>query len=120
MIDYVLKRENNFNIMTESYTAKFTIGQVVHHKKFDYRGVILDVDPVFNGTEEWYENVAVSRPPKDKPWYHVIVEGSDQQRYVAERHLETDKSGEPINHPMVDKLFSGFDNGVYRNKETMN
>lgn len=106
--------------MTESYTAKFTIGQVIHHKKFDYRGVILDVDPVYTGTDEWYKKVAVSRPPKDKPWYYVLVEGSDQQRYVAERHLEQDHTGEPVNHPMVEKLFSEFDNGMYTNKDTMN
>ena len=52
---------------------------IVHHKKFDYRGVIIDVDPVFMGTEEWYEEVARSRPPKDKPWYQVLVHNSIQQ-----------------------------------------
>lgn len=106
--------------MTETYSAKFTIGQVVYHKKFNYRGVILDVDPVYSGTEEWYEKVAKSRPPKDKPWYHVIAEGSDQQRYVAERHLEPDSSGEPVNHPLVEQLFNGFDNGIYYNNNAMN
>lgn len=31
--------------------AKFFVGQMVHHKLFDYRGVILDVDPVYSGSE---------------------------------------------------------------------
>jgi heat shock protein HspQ len=45
--------------MTEEKSVKFTIGQVVHHKMFDYRGVVVDVDPVFNSSEEWYEQVAL-------------------------------------------------------------
>ena len=42
------------------HTAKFFVGQVVHHKKFDYRGVVFDVDATFQGTDEWYELVARS------------------------------------------------------------
>ena len=91
----------------------FFIGQRVHHKKFDYRGVIIDVDAEFEGTEEWYQQVALSRPPKDKPWYHVLVHNSEQMTYVAERHLEQDSSGEAIDHPAVDMYFDGFENGVY-------
>ena len=69
--------------------AKFNIGQIVHHKMFDYRGVIYDVDPVFNGTEEWYQAVAKSRPPKNEPWYHVLVDQASHETYVAEQNLET-------------------------------
>ncbi|MGI9553550.1 MAG: heat shock protein HspQ, partial [Thermodesulfobacteriota bacterium] len=107
----------NLNYMTEEKTAKFTIGQIVQHLKFDYRGVIIDIDPVFSGTDEWYESVAKSRPPKDMPWYHVIVEGSDIQTYVAERHLENDSSNKPVNHPLIDFIFSEFENGRYKLKE---
>lgn len=32
--------------------AKFAPGELVHHKRFDYRGVVVDVDPVFQGTDE--------------------------------------------------------------------
>ena len=99
--------------MTKESKAKFFLGQVIHHNKFDYRGVIIDVDPIFSGTEEWYEQVALSKPPKDKPWYHVLVEDSLIQTYVAERHLETDPSKKPINHPLINELFSEFKEGVY-------
>lgn len=60
--------------MTE---AKFRPGQLVHHRLFDYRGVVVDADPEFQGTEEWYEVMARSRPPRDRPWYHVLVHGAD-------------------------------------------
>ena len=72
-------------------SAKFNIGQIVHHARFDYRGVIIDVDPEFSGTDTWYDSVAKSRPPKDQPWYRVLVDGSECETYVAERHLEPDQ-----------------------------
>lgn len=100
--------------------AKFRIGQVIHHKKFDYRGVIIDIDPVFSGTDEWYDTVARSKPPKDKPWYHVIVEGSNTQTYVAERHLENDFTNQPVNHPIVETIFTNFNNGVYELRKKLN
>ena len=45
--------------------AQFRLGQIVYHSKFRYRGVIVDADPFFQGTEEWYANVAKSKPVKN-------------------------------------------------------
>lgn len=73
----------------------------------------MDVDPVFQGSDEWYEQVAGSRPPKDKPWYRVLVHDADYETYVAERHLEPDDSLDPIEHPLVDIYFSDFHDGIY-------
>ena len=73
---------------------KFQIGQQVKHKLFNYAGVIVKVDLVFNSTEEWYEAMAKSRPPKDKPWYHVVVTGGHGARhtYVTEQNLEINQA----------------------------
>lgn len=49
--------------------SKFSVGDLIHHRLFDYRGVIVDIDAAFQLTDEWYEAVAKSRPPKDEPWY---------------------------------------------------
>lgn len=92
---------------------RFNIGQLVHHRKFDYRGVIADADPDFRGTEEWYETMAKSRPPKDAPWYTVLVDGAEHTTYVAERHLEADPTGEQIDHPALGYFFDFFENGRY-------
>jgi len=89
------------------------VGELIHHRLFDYRGVIVDVDQNFQGTDEWYETVARSRPPKDKPWYHVLVDGSDRSTYVAERHLEADELLQPIAHPMLEHFFSAFERDRY-------
>lgn len=93
--------------------CKFNIGQLIHHKLFDYRGVIVDVDATFQGQEEWYEQVAKSRPPKDQPWYHVLVDGAEHTTYVAEKNLKSDESNDPIHHPLVGHFFSDFQNGHY-------
>jgi heat shock protein HspQ len=93
--------------------AQFTIGQLVKHRLFGYRGVIFDVDARFEGTEDWYEQVAKTRPPKDKPWYRVLVDGGKYETYVAERNLFADDSGEPVDHPLVDVIFEGFKDGQY-------
>ena len=82
------------------HSAKFFVGQIVRHKKFDYRGVVFDADATFQGTSEWYELVARSRPPKHHPWYHVLVDGAEHTTYVAERHLESDERGLPVKHPL--------------------
>lgn len=98
--------------------ARFRVGQPVHHRLFDYRGVVIDVDPDFQGTEDWYQVVARSRPPKDKPWYHVLVHGAEHRTYVAEQNLEPDLSGAPIEHPELARFFDGFEQGLYRTRRT--
>lgn len=93
--------------------AEFAVGDVVHHRRFGYRGVVVDVDPQFMGTEEWYQVMARSRPPRDKPWYHVLVDGTDSRTYVAERHLEPDSSDEPISHPELEDFLERDRDGRY-------
>ena len=76
--------------MSKSAKAKYCIGQLIQHKLFDYRGIILGVDLQFKSTDEWYEMVAKSRPPKNEPWYHVLVHQKGHQTYVAEQNLQLD------------------------------
>ncbi len=94
-------------------SPQFSVGDVVLHHLFDYRGVIVEVDTHFRETEEWYETVARSRPPKHSPWYHVLPHGAQHQTYVAERNLEPDPSGLPIQHPLVERYFTEFSEGRY-------
>ena len=76
--------------MSKSPKAKYCIGQLIQHKLFDYRGIILSVDLEFKSTDEWYEAVAKSRPPKNEPWYHVLVHQKGHQTYVVEQNLKPD------------------------------
>ncbi|MFQ5720253.1 MAG: heat shock protein HspQ [Acidobacteriota bacterium] len=99
---------------------KFAVGEVIHHRRFDYRGVIIDADASFQLSEDWYDQVAVSRPPKTQPWYHVLVHGTDRTTYVAERHLEPDGSGMPVRHPLIADFFNEFHGGHYLDTRVIN
>ena len=106
--------------MTEiNRQAKFCIGQVVKHRIYPFRGVIFDVDPTFNNTEEWWESIPEDvRPKKDQPFYHLLAENAETtyEAYVSEQNLLVDDSGEPIRHPDVDDLFGALKDGFYEPK----
>lgn len=89
--------------------AKFAVGQIVRHRLYPFRGVIYDVDPVFNNTEEWYQAIpADRRPSKDQPFYHLLAqnaEGGPYEAYVSEQNLVADPDNGPISHPMIKALF---------------
>lgn len=104
----------------DAFEARFGPGQVVRHNRFGYRGVIVDVDPVFSGSDAWYAQVARSRPPRDKPWYHVLVDGADHTTYVAERHLELEPDPRPVAHPLLDRFFDHFRDGRYGKDRSLN
>ena len=88
--------------------AKFRLGDVVRHRYYPFRGIVFDVDPVFNSTEEWWESIpAEIRPRKDQPFYHLLAENADTEyiAYVSEQNLLPDASGKPLRHPQVAELF---------------
>jgi heat shock protein HspQ len=106
------------NVMKPS-TAKFRIGQVVRHRKYPFRGVIYDVDPIFANTEEWWLAIPEDvRPRKDQPFYHLYAENAETEylAYVSEQNLVPDLSGEPLRHPQVDEMFERTDSGQYKVK----
>ncbi len=102
-----------------SHRARFRVGQLVQHKLFDYRGVIVDVDATFQGSDEWYEAMARTRPPRDQPWYHVLVHEAEHMTYVAERNLQPDLTGEPIRHPALGQFFDDLRDGIYVRSHAM-
>ena len=90
-------------------TAKFSIGNIVKHKQFDFRGVIYDVDFKFNNSEEWYQSIPTDvRPRKDQPYYHLLAENNEitYEAYVSEQNLIIDNSDEPVKHPLIKEIFS--------------
>jgi heat shock protein HspQ len=97
-------------------SAKFKLGEVVKHRVFSFRGVIFDIDPVFNNTEEWWLSIPEKvRPNKDQPFYHLFAENSETEyiAYVSEQNLLPDTSGEPVRHPQVAEVFEKDDDGRY-------
>ena len=102
--------------LPEQAEAAFSIGDVVRHRIFDFRGVVFDIDPVFANSDEWYDAIPEQiRPAKDQPFYHLLAE-NDQSYYVAyvsEQNLVPDDTGEPVDHPDLHDLFGDFEDGRY-------
>ena len=91
-------------------TAKFSIGDLVKHKHFNFRGIIYDVDFEFNNSQEWYESIPKDvRPKKDQPFYHLLAENNEitYEAYVSEQNLINDDLDEPIKHPLIEEIFTG-------------
>jgi heat shock protein HspQ len=97
--------------------AKFSVGQVVRHRFYPFRGVVFDIDPEFDNTEEWWLAIPEDiRPDKNQPYYHLLAENSETEyiAYVSEQNLLADETGKPVRHPQVSELFAEDENGVYK------
>src|SRR5437773_12439128 len=100
--------------MGNARVARFKIGAVVKHRLFPFRGVVFDIDPEFNNTEEWYQSIpAEVRPRKDQPFYHLFAENAETEyvAYVSEQDLLPDTTGEPVRHAEVADVFEQDDEG---------
>jgi heat shock protein HspQ len=96
---------------------KYAIGQVVRHRLFPFRGVVFDIDPEFDNTEDWWLSIPEDRRPrKDQPFYHLFAENAESEyiAYVSEQNLLPDESGDPVRHPQVSELFEANEGGGYR------
>ncbi len=97
--------------------ARFSIGDIVKHRLFGFRGVIFDVDPVFANSEEWYQAIPEeSRPDKHQPFYHLLAENGEASyvAYVSQQNLVVDDSDEPVDHPAIGGMFGTYANGKYQ------
>ncbi|MHC2106932.1 MULTISPECIES: heat shock protein HspQ [unclassified Methylobacterium] len=98
-------------------TAKFAIGAVVRHRIYPFRGIVFDVDPVFDNTEEWWLAIPEDvRPRKDQPFYHLLAENAETEyvAYVSEQNLLPDTSGEALRHAGIAEMFERDAVGGYR------
>lgn len=101
-------------------TAKFGIGAIVRHKIYPFRGILFDVDPVFDNTEEWWLAIPEEvRPRKDQPFYHLLAENSETEyvAYVSEQNLLPDNSGEALRHAGIKEIFERDASGTYRMRD---
>lgn len=102
--------------------TKFSIGQLVKHRVFPFRGVIFDVDPEFANSEEWYASIPEEiRPKRDQPFYHLFAENAESEyiAYVSEQNLLADDNREPVRHPQISEIFVRTSDGDYRAKDNI-
>ena len=117
--------DNKENLASKSNSSKkikvskhplFNIGDIVKHRIYPFRGVIVDVDPEFSNTEEWYQSIpAEIRPSRQQPYYHLMAENTETfyTAYVSQQNLIGDGENGPLEHPDLEEIFSGMDHGKY-------
>ena len=93
-------------------TVLYKRGQVVRHKRYGYRGVVVEVDPECKASDEWYE-ANQTQPDRKQPWYHVLVADTEQVTYPAQTSLLPDESCEQVANPLIPHFFERFENGCY-------
>lgn len=94
----------------------FREGQIVRHVRYGYRGVVVGCDRTCQADDTWYDFQVQGkdyRPTRDQPWYHVLVDESVRQTYVAQQNLEVGDSTRPIHHPLIHDYFNAFQGGSY-------
>ncbi|CVI61980.1 MULTISPECIES: heat shock protein HspQ [Agrobacterium] len=99
--------------------AKFMLGEIVRHKVFPFRGVVIDVDPEYANTEEWWNAIpAEIRPDRDQPFYHLLAENEETEyvAYVSEQNLVHDENETPLRNPNIGRIFDKAPNGEWRPK----
>ena len=96
---------------------KFSPGQLVAHRRYGYRGVVVSVNLSCKADPEWYWKNN-TQPEPNQPWYHVLVDGSSTCTYAAETSLKPDPSAQPIEHPFLSTFFEGFHSGRYLRNDT--
>jgi len=109
--------------MSKTSVAKFSIGQVIRHRLYAFRGVVFDVDPQFADRAPSYETIDLieRRQRKDQPFYYLFAENEQTPyiAYVSEQNLMPDPTDEPVSHPQIDAMFERDENGSYRRRKVM-
>ncbi|CFX35344.1 Hemimethylated DNA binding protein [Candidatus Filomicrobium marinum] len=98
-------------------SAKYNVGEVVRHRHYGFRGVVFDIDPTFDNTEEWLLAIPEEiRPDREQPFYHLLAENADSEyiAYVSEQNLVIDQTGTPLRHPQIEELFHQDEEGQFQ------
>ena len=82
----------------------FQPGDVIFHKKYGYRGVVVDFDLPRKAPDAWYQSNQ-SQPDRNQPWYHILVDGNQQVTYAVQSNLVYDQLDKPVIHPMLNLFF---------------
>jgi heat shock protein HspQ len=96
--------------------ARFREGQIVRHRRYGYRGVVVAFDLECRADDAWYRKNQ-TRPAREQPWYHLLVDGSEHLTYAAEENLMPDPDLTPVAHPLIAVFFAGLGKGGYVRNE---
>jgi len=100
--------DEGFDAMDRIKSAKYSVGDIVRHRFYPFRGVVFDIDLEFGNSEEWWLSIPEDiRPRKDQPFYHLLAENAETEyiAYVSEQNLLPDTDPAPLRHPKIGEMF---------------
>ena len=97
--------------------SSFRVGQVIKHKRWGYRGVIIGWDETALAPENWIKEMhGENKQWKKQPNYSVLVDTRDRQgaqvTYVPQENIEV-ISKVKVLHPQIDEHFESYDGSQY-------
>jgi heat shock protein HspQ len=108
----ILLDENQLGAGGPGGEPLYRTGELLRHRAYGYRGVVVSVDPRCKADLGWYLSNP-THPDRNQPWYHILVDGVQHTTYVAQENVEPDVSREPVHHPLLEHFFRGFEDGRY-------
>jgi len=113
-LSYLFKQLTNYIVQNpdQNTISDFKIGDKIKHKKYQYDGLIVDIDFYCFADDDWYKNNN-TQPEKCQPWYHVLVNGSSMVTYTAQSSVDLTLDPQGINHPYITHFFDKNDEGVF-------
>nr|XP_039272131.1 uncharacterized protein LOC120346453 [Styela clava] len=102
---------------------KYRVGQVIKHKKYGYRGVIVGWDETCKAPKTWILTMHGNNPAIVKtPHYSILVDKRDRQEiqttYVAQENIDIVTNIE-VQHPSIWDYFDFYDGAQYHMRPAM-
>jgi heat shock protein HspQ len=104
--------EGSSNHTTPGFFS-FAVGELVRHRDREFRGVIVDAHPHFQGPTDLGEAGEATRRRWQQPWYELLVHGTPHVVYLPQESMELDPGSGPISHPLLRLFFNRFDGARY-------
>ncbi|XP_070568963.1 uncharacterized protein [Ptychodera flava] len=99
-------------------SVKYRVGQVIKHKLWGYRGVIIGWDETAKAPEQWLKQMHPADKPhwRKQPNYSILVDTRDrpqaQVTYIPQENIEI-VSNTKVIHPALDDYFEAYDGSQY-------
>eukprot|EP00897_Mesotaenium_endlicherianum_P004165 jgi/Mesen1/3777/ME000205S03034 len=96
--------------------VKFSVGSVIRHRRFGYRGVIVGWDPTCTQPAEWITTMRVADLPSgaSQPFYYVLPDDPrSPPRYIAQDNV-VPLTGEQIHSRSISLYFNSFSDKLGR------
>ncbi|CAF4975092.1 unnamed protein product, partial [Rotaria sp. Silwood1] len=101
---------------SRSEYVKYRVGQVIRHKIYGYRAVIIGWDEIASAPDQWLDEHHHEHPEfRTQPNYSVLLDTRDRRAhktYIPQEHIEVIKNTKIVNAQLSD-YFSFFDGVQY-------